>query len=620
MNRLLPCFGLVAVFALIFSACEAPDTEAGEDLIGTVELRTLNGSPLTNGAMPGDTVKAVVTGSAGAGLNYQWQKGTGANGPFTGIASKNTPIYIVAENDAGAFIRVAVTAASGSGYKGTITSAAVEILIPDEKLTGDVTFAKFPAGDDEVIRIGDIVKASVSGDSNATEFNYQWQKRDGETGDFYGITGRRPSDTYTIIKGDVVGDDYLKVVVTAPGFSGSIESPAVQVKAVTFTVTFEPDGGTLVTPAAVKIEEGTTEYLKLGDDWVYYARLTDYAFIGWYEEGDTEEEVIPILTVTRDITLVAKWVLAVKVKLDTDGGTFENVAVERDYDLAPGSIFRLGFTPVKPDFVFVCWYIKDDPGETPVNLTAGIRVDGHITIMAKWKASFTVTLDLDGGEKNHYSEITSYNIGEGETLDLSKVLTPRKRGFVFGGWLWNGTPVSGEITVNETMTLIAKWFDPDVLGIYENDGEVYYLSEDEQGFLGTIGAFFSSATSTIRVFKWSASIVDNQPATINANSTITVGGKTFIKTTRERKQPESYAGIGGDWINESETVVLRLGNNYLGASLFNEDDSLRINLAYLVEDDIFYLVTLVAYGSAPGEVVWRIRLVNGALPSGWRKL
>jgi hypothetical protein len=611
MSRFVACLGLFAVFA-IFTACESPDAESGKDLTGTV---TVTRDPEGASISIGDTVRAVVTGTAGAVFNYQWQKGTSKDGPFSDItASKNSPLYIIAEGDAGAFIRVAVTA---SGYKGTITGPAVEVLTPAEQLTGTVTFAKFPADGDDEIRIGDTVKASVS-DSNATEFRYEWQKRTGETGGFDGITGRRTVDTYKIIKGEVARDDYIRVVVTAPGYSGNIESDPVQVEAVIFTITFEPDGGTLVTGATLEIEEGITEYLKLGEDWVYSAVKEDNAFLGWYEEGDTEKTVILTLTATRDITLVAKWVLAVKVTLDPDGGTFDPYAIERDYSLAPGTIFRLSFTPDKDGHAFVCWYIEDDPEETPVNLEAGITVTRDITIKAKWKPAFTVTLDLDGGSKNHVSEITTYKVGFGDTLDLSKVLTPRKQGYIFGGWLLDGVPVSGEIAIEETTTLKANWLGTDVLGIYENDGDVYYLSEDEQGFLGTVGAYFSG--DTIRVFKWSASIIDGKPATLNANSTITVGGATFQKAAAGTKQPASHAGIGGDWVNSTGTVVLRLGENYLGASLFNEDDSLRLNFAYLVEDNILYLVRLVAYGSAPGDIIWRIQLFDGSLPPGWTKM
>jgi hypothetical protein len=97
-------------------------------------------------------------------------------------------------------------------------------------LTGTVSIAKQTTAEDSdaYIKMGSTLKATVTS-SNASTFNYQWQKRTG-TGAFTNIGTN--SDTYVIAE-PVAALDYIKVVVTptSADYTGSKESNAVQVRA-----------------------------------------------------------------------------------------------------------------------------------------------------------------------------------------------------------------------------------------------------------------------------------------------------------------------------------------------------------------------------------------------------
>jgi hypothetical protein len=612
-NRFIPCLGLFAASALvlIFAACDNPDSPTLTDLTGTVEVRTQTGSPLTNGVLPGDTVRAYVTDSNATEFKYQWQKATSANGTFTNIAGKTSPLYIIAESDvaAGQFIRVAVTA---SGYNDAITSTAVEIEAPGEAITGTVTFEKVSEGD-EGLFIGDTVKATVTG-SNVTEFEYLWQRRAGATGYFVNITGRRTADTYTLSANDVAPGDYIRVVVTAAGYSRSIESEAALIQAFTFTITFDPNGGTLDTDTPETLEVTRGEYVSLND---YFAEKSGKAFAGWYKEGDPSEAVISLLDVSGDTTLVAKWATPVTVTLNLDGGSLLDQygdALQTRYIIPLGNIWFLYDLPAKSGLIFICWYKEGDSDKEPVDLESGITVDEDITLVAKWAQAVTVTLNLNGGAFGD-GQSTTFEVADGESFNPSWAgPPPNKDGFVLAGWLLDGDPVYGEVTVEGNMTLTADWLDEGFLGVYANPGGegVYVLSSY---WSRLTGAFFSS--TDIHISRCSSVTIDGKAVTFDTNE-IKVDGVPFIKVT-ETKRPAPNNRVQGDWTNGTVRLFLSWG---FGEAILTEgtgEDANTFHMSYAVEGNTLFLLRGINWNRDPGELIWPIQIVDDALQD-WTKV
>jgi hypothetical protein len=88
-------------------------------------------------------------------------------------------------------------------------------------LTGTVAIT---GGTEGIFNIDDVVTAEVTG-SNATAFNYQWQECETRTGAFADISDATGNE-YTITADTKT---YIRVIVTAEGFTGSLTSNAERI-------------------------------------------------------------------------------------------------------------------------------------------------------------------------------------------------------------------------------------------------------------------------------------------------------------------------------------------------------------------------------------------------------
>jgi uncharacterized repeat protein (TIGR02543 family) len=502
---LTPCLGLLAAFALafIFTACPEPNNNGGGGgggggggdgdpaLTGTVTILEASNGDIKIGS----TLQALVSDSnAGdaneVSFNYQWQKRTGEDGEFTNIGtdSKEYPIEEDGEDDVavGDYIKVVVTA---EGFSGSIEGTAVEVLDDLPSITGDVTFARQPAG---TIRIGNTVKATVTGLNADAVPVYQWQKADNQlTATFTNIG--TDSDTYVISATDVAENEYIRVTVSAEGFSGRILSSRIIVQAAAtgplYTVTFEAgDGATLApgTPATWEVESG--EYIYLYNNytgWYYKAVKPGYVFMGWYDKSDQSKTVIEErLQVTGNITLVpTTWEQGVAVTLVLDGGTYldwNNNPVPTIHAVLPGSTFSLYYNePTKDEdgIIFYGWYTTINGTETKIDLMNGIRVDADITLVAKWGPPVKVELKLDGGTLLQYGTPLDleYEYAPGYLFKLYD--KPEKAGVLFACWYKEGdsnqTPVDLDtgITLTESIILVAKYGTAVTVTLHANGGE-----------------------------------------------------------------------------------------------------------------------------------------------------
>ena len=175
-------------------------------------------------AKVGETLTAAVEGlNEGATAKYQWQANTGADGAYENIAGATAATFEVTEDLVGKTLKVVVTA---DGYLGSIVSdatAAVEEADEEQdEITGTVTVSG-------TAKVGETLTAAVEGLNEGATAKYEWQANTGADGAYEKITGATAA-TFVVTE-DLVGKT-IKVVVTAIGYTGSIESaPTAAVEA-----------------------------------------------------------------------------------------------------------------------------------------------------------------------------------------------------------------------------------------------------------------------------------------------------------------------------------------------------------------------------------------------------
>lgn len=173
-------------------------------------------------------------------------------------------------------------------------------------------------------------------------------------------------------------------------------------------------------------------------------KKSGYIFLGWYYGDKLFDFDMDIL---EDITLVAKYQKEkVCVKFLLDNGD-DDIVVTVNYGGKvdkPSEQTRNGYT-------FIGWY-KDD-----VEYDFSRKVYEDIEIRAKWEniQYVEVVFDTDGG-----NEIESIQLVKGEKL--GEIVSPKKDGYMFIGWIYNGRVFNQDMVINDNITLKANWKKKDV--------------------------------------------------------------------------------------------------------------------------------------------------------------
>lgn len=219
------------------------------------------------------------------------------------------------------------------------------------------------------------------------------------------------------------------------------------VKGQKYTVTFDSNGGSVVSSVQVKKGDKVSKPSEPTRD--------DYIFSGWYLNDTLYDFDSAVL---EDITLVAKWsskedgsttVKSYTMKFDSNGGsTVSDILVEN------GVIKELP-TPVKDGYKFVGWFNKNNE-----EVTVGSTIISDETVTAKWEKNTTnnsntvkkyiVKFDTQGGSK-----ISNVSVTSGKTV--SKPKDPTRDGYKFVGWFLVGKVYNFNSKVVKNITLVAKW-------------------------------------------------------------------------------------------------------------------------------------------------------------------
>ena len=358
-----------------------------------------------------------------------------------------------------------------------------------------------------------------------------------------------------------------------------------------FTVTFNTDGGTPV-PSPQSVVQG--EPVAKPADPVKTGKIFD----GWYKEGTTNPWNFNTDTVTAATTLYAKWVEAVTVTFNTDGGS----AIP-PVTVATGSTVNLSsYQTTKANHIFEGWY-------TDLSLTeaadSSLTVNTNIILYAKWVEAVTVTFDTNGG-----SAIPSVTVAKGGTVNLSSYQTT-KAGHIFEGWYTDLslTEAAGSsLTVTADITLYAKWTSTSVLapyaGVWRSDSDAYWLKND-----GTAWRFSSHSFG---MCAWSLNQIDGDAVTFAVENTTFVFNEnnsvTYTKNTTSTKTPGAAdSGLQKTWLTgSSRSMELK---SDAAAVLINHGDTITLN--YCVESSTLYLL------SRPGDLEIVSLTITDGKPAGF---
>ena len=219
-----------------------------------------------------------------------------------------------------------------------------------------------------------------------------------------------------------------------------------------YTVTFDPNGGTVSTTSKTYTTDKGLSSLP-------NPTRTGYTFDGWYV-GNTLYKKIPAGTY-GDMTLKAEWTEnSYQIEYALNGGkgtkpSTQTVKYTQEVKLATGDGFsRDGYT-------FAGWSYNNKTyagGSVASKLSTGNEAGTtEIVMKAVWKANeYTLTLDPNGGTvENSTKPITKkFTTDSG----LSSLPNPERAGYTFDGW-YNGSIRYTKIiagTISD-ITLTAKW-------------------------------------------------------------------------------------------------------------------------------------------------------------------
>jgi uncharacterized repeat protein (TIGR02543 family) len=168
----------------------------------------------------------------------------------------------------------------------------------------------------------------------------------------------------------------------------------------TYTVTFNSNGGTEIQPIAALLPESK---ITKPDDPI----KPGFVFDNWYKD-DQYSEAWDFDTdiISDNITLYAKWfIINHIINFDADGGTVDPSLLE----VNPNSTVDNLPIPTKNDYDFDGWYTEKNGNG--IKITTDTKITGDITIYANWKQKEIFVSEITLNKTNSF-----LLIGEIETL------------------------------------------------------------------------------------------------------------------------------------------------------------------------------------------------------------
>jgi len=211
-----------------------------------------------------------------------------------------------------------------------------------------------------------------------------------------------------------------------------------------YTITFDSDGGSAVSPIAAHGGEAIFEPSAPTKE--------GFTFGGWFVEDYSYEYVFSVMP-GYNLTLYAKWIdntpLATTYTITFDSNDGSEVA---PLSAEAGASVSAPATPEKEGYVFGGWYT--DNVTFAVVYTFGFMPEENTTLYAKWMGEIVYYLD------NGVNDETNPEYIEAEDIILGY---PQKTGYIFEGWYNNegfdGDAIVGIPSGSAGISLYARWLD-----------------------------------------------------------------------------------------------------------------------------------------------------------------
>ena len=197
-----------------------------------------------------------------------------------------------------------------------------------------------------------------------------------------------------------------------------------------YKVTFNSNGGSKVETKEVisgeQVEEPTTS-------------KDGYELSGWYLGNEKFDFQTPI---EKNITLKAQWTEKGKINVIfmVDSKVYKTIPVKE------GSKVSKPANPTKKGYKFVEWQLDG----TKFDFSTKIESETTRTAMFEESTTVTVKFDSDGGTNVESQEIDSGS-------KVKKPTSPTKKNYKFVEWQLSGKTFDFNKTVDEDITLKAKW-------------------------------------------------------------------------------------------------------------------------------------------------------------------
>jgi uncharacterized repeat protein (TIGR02543 family) len=158
------------------------------------------------------------------------------------------------------------------------------------------------------------------------------------------------------------------------------------------------------------------------------------------------------------------------IAFDSNGGS-----VVANISVTSGQSLNLP-TPTREGYDFLGWYIN--PNDESTKVTQTNTITKNTLLVAKWSSKgIVVTFDGQGGTLVT-GELT-YTFETAGTLNTPPVFN--KEGYTFAGWYLNsqltGDPVAFPLSINQSLTLYAKWNQGGFTIIFDGQGGTLVTGE-----------------------------------------------------------------------------------------------------------------------------------------------
>jgi uncharacterized repeat protein (TIGR02543 family) len=336
-----------------------------------VKVTGITVTPATLALRPGEaaTLSATVAPANAADATYAWSSSNTA----VATVDASGKVTVAEAAAAGQTATVTATAADGSGVTGSCTVTVLEKEAETVRVTKIVlnpaTLSLAPGA-------SETLAASVE-PANATDKTVTWAS---EPAGWVDAAGK------VTVPAAATKGQTATVTATAADGGGAKATCAVTVAAVTYTVTFDTDGGSEAPPAQTVAEGGKAAK---PDD----PAKAGFRFDGWYNGNAAWN--FEATTVNADVTLTAHWQAAYTVTFDTDGGSGAPPAqtvAEGEKAVAvtdPTKAFTrregLYLLPLPANETFAGWYAGDAKWDFATS-----TVTANVTLKARWTTAAKV--------------------------------------------------------------------------------------------------------------------------------------------------------------------------------------------------------------------------------------